>query len=107
MPAGTEEMATLTRLRRLPGLNVTRGLTMLGGNPERYLSVLGHFAELHTADMTQLTASLAAGDRASALRIAHTLKGTAATLGIEHIGTLAGQLADRLRSDEDLSLIHI
>ena len=103
MPAGTEEMATLTRLRRLPGLNVTRGLTMLGGNPERYLSVLGHFAELHTADMTQLTASLAAGDRASALRIAHTLKGTAATLGIEHIGTLAGQLADRLRSDEDVA----
>jgi CheY-like chemotaxis protein len=98
------DSAALEQLERLPGINLTRGLSMLGGNVQKYLGVLGRFVELHLTDMTRLTASLKSEDRATALRIVHTLKGTAATLGIEQIAILAEQLSDKLRSAKDARL---
>jgi two-component system sensor histidine kinase/response regulator len=42
--------------------------------------------------MMRLAASMAAGDNATALRLAHTLKGAGATLGADHLATLAARL---------------
>ena len=88
----------LARLARVPGMNVTQGLSALGGKTDRYLALLDLFVGSHADDMMRLEASLAAGDHATAHRLAHTLRGSAATMGAEHLAALAGGLETRLRT---------
>ena len=95
---------TMTRLAGIPGVDRVRGLAMLRGNTAKYLELLGRFAALHADDMARLEASLAADDRATALRLAHTLKGTGATLGLDHLSALAAALEGRLRAAGDRGL---
>ncbi len=52
----------------------------------------------HADDMTRLAESLAAGDHVTALRLAHTLKGTAATLGVDYLSAKAASLEALLRA---------
>jgi PAS domain S-box-containing protein len=84
--------AALARLAVLPGFNVVRGLALLPGKPEKYLNLLIRFVESHVDDMTRLSASLADGDHATVRIIAHTLKGTAATLGADNVAAQAAKL---------------
>jgi len=96
----------LLRLSRVPGLNVSRGLAALRGNTVKYLDLLGRFVTAHADDMTRLAASLESGDQATATRIAHTLKGTAATLGADSLAQIAGKLEAILRGQQDTPLKH-
>ena len=48
--------------------------------------------------MKQLAASLADDDRATARRVAHTLKGTAATLGADRLAEMARHLEELVRA---------
>ena len=91
--------AALARLAGVPGMNMARCLVSLRGNGEKYLTLLAQFLELHEQDMTALTASLEAGDHDAALRIAHSLRGTAATLGADHVAAPAAELESMLRAD--------
>jgi PAS domain S-box-containing protein len=91
--------AALARLAGVPGMNVAHGLAALRGNNEKYLKLLAQFLELHADDMTRLTASLVASDHATALRLAHTLKGTGATLGADQIAAPAAELEALLRAN--------
>jgi PAS domain S-box-containing protein len=84
------EDALLKRLAGLPGLNVARGLVVVRGKAGKYLDLLRRFTAAHVDDMTRLSACLTAGDLAGGQRLAHSLKGAAATLG-------ADQLAERAR----------
>ena len=84
--------AALARLAVLPGFNVVRGLALLPGKPEKYLNLLVRFVESHVDDMSRLNASLADGDHAKVRIIAHTLKGTAATLGADSVAAQAARL---------------
>ncbi len=93
--------AELVRLATVPGLNLARGLVALRGKSAKYLDLLRRFVETHSDDMTQLETSLAAQDSATAQRLAHTLKGTAATLGAEHLSKLAQALEARLQGEAD------
>jgi CheY-like chemotaxis protein len=79
----------LLELAALPGMNVTRGLSVLRGNAVKYLSLLGRLVTSHSGDMRLLTRDLAAGDHETALRLAHTLKGAAATLGADQVSERA------------------
>jgi two-component system sensor histidine kinase/response regulator len=54
-------------------------------------------ATTHGNDMTELVAALAAGQPDKARRIAHTLKGTAATLGANGLSGAAQALEAGLR----------
>lgn len=47
--------------------------------------------------MQKLTESLNQGDQVTSLRLAHTIKGVASTLGAEYLARLSGQLEDKLR----------
>lgn len=49
--------------------------------------------------MQKLTESLYQGDQVTSLRLAHTLKGVASTLGAESLAKLAGQLEDKLHTN--------
>ena len=91
--------AALARLAGVPGMNVAHGLAALRGNNEKYLKLLAQFLELHADDMTRLTASLVASDHPTALRLAHTLKGTGATLGADQIAAPAAELEALLRAN--------
>ena len=94
----------LASLSSMPGMNVTRGLAAMRGKTDKYLNLLDRFVATHADDMTQLTACLSAGDRETAHHLAHTLKGTAATLGADHLSTLAANLDSRLRENLDTTL---
>jgi two-component system sensor histidine kinase/response regulator len=90
-PAGTSATEhALARLAVVPGMNVAQGLLVLRGKTDKYLDTLHRFVESHVDDMMQLDASLAAGDHATARRLAHTLKGTGATLGARASGGNGG-----------------
>jgi CheY-like chemotaxis protein/HPt (histidine-containing phosphotransfer) domain-containing protein len=101
--AESTAVAVLARLTVVPGMNVVRGLAALRGNKGKYLDLLGRFVNLHANDITKLATSMTEGDRATAQRLAHTLKGTSATLGADHLAATAGHLEDILRADKDVA----
>ncbi|MDO8958126.1 MAG: response regulator, partial [Rhodocyclaceae bacterium] len=91
--------ATLAKLSGVPGLDVAQGLTMLNGRADKYVELLHRFVQLHADDMTRLVDSLAAHDAVTALRLAHTLKGTGATLGAVRLAEKAARLQQMLKDD--------
>ena len=88
----------LARLRQLPGVDVTHGLAVVRGNADKYLNLMHHFLLAHGGDMEKLAAAIAAGDQELAVRLAHSLKGAAATLRIDHLAEAARHIESALRA---------
>jgi len=84
-------------ISKVPGLNRAYCQSLLGGNAVKLMELLAIFIELHAKDMVLLASSLADGDYATAQSLVHSLKGTAATLGIEQLSAMAKQLEEMLR----------
>ncbi|QIK38130.1 PAS domain S-box protein [Caldichromatium japonicum] len=82
----------LAAIRVLPGIDLRQGLISLRGSPEGYLMLLERFIESHGNDPRQLNESLIKRDGESLARIAHSLKGVAATLGLVRIAEQARAL---------------
>jgi PAS domain S-box-containing protein len=95
--AATDDI--LERLANLSGFDLNYGLEILQNRPERLINLLGCFVEMHAGDINRLTTSLIEGDIFSARRIAHTLKGTSATLGVNYLAEMAGNIEDKLREN--------
>ena len=76
----------------LPTLDLVAGLRNVGGQRGTYHALLRRFAEGHLADGERLRRALAAGDAAGARLLAHSLKGSAATLGAEPVRLSATRL---------------
>ena len=91
----------LAQLAGVRGVKVEHGLAALHGNAGKYLDLLGRFIGAHADDMSALAASLAQGRQDTARRLTHNLKGTAATLGLEHLAQLAASLDDVFRQATD------
>ncbi|MBS0346125.1 MAG: PAS domain S-box protein [Proteobacteria bacterium] len=70
---------------------------VLNGDRELLLELLGIFVEEHGEDASRIRSCLHAGDLQGARRIAHSLKGTSATLGLQAISHLAVTLEPCLR----------
>jgi HPt (histidine-containing phosphotransfer) domain-containing protein len=64
-----------------------------------YIKLLNDFVLGNGDDMQKLTESLNQGDQVTSLRLAHTLKGVASTLGAEYLARLAEQLEDKLHTN--------
>jgi signal transduction histidine kinase/HPt (histidine-containing phosphotransfer) domain-containing protein/ActR/RegA family two-component response regulator len=94
---GLDMENALSRLDILPGLNLSYGLAMLRGNTEKYLSLLIQFVDVHAADMSQLGLSLSKADLIQARLLIHTLKGSSATLGLEHMALVAERMEKAFR----------
>jgi two-component system, sensor histidine kinase and response regulator len=94
----------LAFLSDVPGLNVARGLAALRGNVDKYLNLLSLFVEVHGNDMTLLTESLDNDDYTKALRLAHTIKGSAGMLRIERLSALAENLEIKLQESKESPL---
>jgi HPt (histidine-containing phosphotransfer) domain-containing protein len=78
-------------------LNQAAGLRYAGGNRELYLRVLRQFAQKEADAAARVSAALAAGDRGTALRIAHTVKGLAGSVGLGALQADAARLEEALR----------
>ena len=84
-------------LSRIPDLEIAIGLKLMRGNLAKYVHLLNTFAIGHADDVDVLRAHLGAGEKVDADRMAHTLKGVAATLGAEKLrhSALALEMAIR------------
>jgi HPt (histidine-containing phosphotransfer) domain-containing protein len=96
VPVPGDRRAALDLLARLPGFDVSRGLASLSGNEEKYLAILWRFLASRDKTMDALAASLAAGDRPAVRAMAHTLYGSASTLGARRLAELARGLETAL-----------
>jgi len=103
-PAEAGEAGLLAQLAHVPGLDVARGIAVVRGNQAKYLELLRRFVTEHAADMEILSATLVAGDQATALRMAHSLKGAGATLGVERLAEYARNIEMQLRANPDAAV---
>ncbi|WP_332855191.1 response regulator [Duganella sp. S19_KUP01_CR8] len=75
----------------IPGLDMVAGLRRVLGKRPRYLAMLRGFVANQAGAVQQVSALVAAGDRAGAERGAHTLKGLAGNIGASALQVLAGE----------------
>jgi HPt (histidine-containing phosphotransfer) domain-containing protein len=94
-----EVRASLCRLAEAPGFGGLCNVTIAQRKPARYLDLLGQFFEQHADDGQRLHACIEAGTAASladARRLAHTLKGVAATFGLTDLLRIAEEVQQQL-----------
>ncbi|MEO7921592.1 MAG: response regulator, partial [Thermoanaerobaculia bacterium] len=75
-----------------PGLDVAAGLRRTAGNPELYRRLVNGLLDDLTGVVARLNEIFARGDRAEALHVLHTLKGTSATVGAVRVAAAAAGL---------------
>ena len=84
----------------LPGVNVAESVRRIGGNVALYFSLLDKFRVKQRNFATSFREALAANDRDTAERLAHTLRGIAGTLGAETLQDLARLLESSIKKGE-------
>jgi len=97
-----------TVLAQVSGLDVAGGLRRVLGKEAVYLSILRKFVFGQKSALQTMRRALEAGDRASAERGAHTLKGLAGNIGAATIPTLAAELEAALHDrqpDERIAVL--
>ncbi|HZX32657.1 MAG TPA: response regulator [Rhodocyclaceae bacterium] len=87
----------MARLAGVPGLDARAGLQSLNLSTDTYLRLLRLFADNHAGDAARLRTQLDAREPAEACRIAHSLKGAAASLGLTAISGTAAAIEAVLR----------
>ena len=99
------EQEAIRRLEQISGIDVTVGLAIVRGRTANYLRLLKKFVETHGDDVNSLRQHLCAGDHESMRRMAHSLKGVAASLGTRAVGQLAADLENALRNQSAASVV--
>ncbi|MBS0354298.1 MAG: response regulator [Proteobacteria bacterium] len=84
----------------LPGLNVAAALRRVGNDATEYLALLRHFTRSQADCPQRIDTALSAGDLATAERLAHTLRGTAANLGATALQEAAATVENGLRKGQ-------
>ncbi len=90
---------TAKRLRGLPGLDVDAGLAFVGNSEDVYVRLLTRFVQLHEHDVHQMILQAEDVERSVLQRLAHSIKGGAATLGLSGLASLAKQLEEATSGD--------
>jgi HPt (histidine-containing phosphotransfer) domain-containing protein len=98
-PAQATEAAS-SELTPIAGVDIADGLHRVGGNERLYRAMVRQYAEDQADTPAALRAALAAGDTKTAERLAHTLKGLSATLGMKRPSEAAAAVEDRIRHDK-------
>jgi PAS domain S-box-containing protein len=84
-----EDQSLKSLLTDLDGVNLDAGLSIVRGNMTKYAKLLKMFVDGHGQDVTLLRHHLEKDEMEDANRLSHTLKGVAATLGLEIIHSKA------------------
>ncbi len=88
-------------LPALPGIDVSDGLRHTMGRQDVYLKLLRKFAANYRDAAEQSRTALAQGDRDTALRLAHTVKGLAGNVGAIVLQEAARHLESALKQPDD------
>lgn len=92
IPADTTSTDVRTDLPASAELDTQRGLLQVGGAVDLYRTLLQNFLDTHAPDADHIGSALASGAVDDARRMAHTIKGTAATLGASALAQHAAEL---------------
>jgi two-component system sensor histidine kinase/response regulator len=84
---------------QISGVDTKAALRRTGGNLKRYEMLLGKFAE--TNAIKEIRAALANGDKPTAERAAHSLKGAAANLGATALADQAAKVENAVATGND------
>jgi HPt (histidine-containing phosphotransfer) domain-containing protein len=76
----------------LPGIDLQDGLSHLAGKVSAYLGLLRRFPERQGSCVESIRSSLGRGDTVEAIRLAHTLKGVAGSLGAAALSAAAREV---------------
>jgi two-component system sensor histidine kinase/response regulator len=94
-------MALMDALRQVEGLDTDRGLSLSNRNVALYVSMLGKFVKSQEQAVVQIQEALRQADGATAERLAHTLKGLAASMGAEPLRYVVADLERALHNGAD------
>ncbi|MBF0623869.1 MAG: response regulator [Magnetococcales bacterium] len=100
-PAIPAQEGPRSELPDMPGFDVAGAVARVGGNPQVWFKVLGRVPEAVGDSAGRIRAALAAGDRPTALREAHTLKGVAGNVGAVELQQAAAALEADLRGIQE------
>jgi signal transduction histidine kinase/CheY-like chemotaxis protein len=84
----------------IDGVDIKDGLKRVGGNSRLYRDLLMKFAAKHSDAGLQVSDALRIGDRNTAERIAHTVKGVAGNIGIKPVQFAAENLEKAIREND-------
>jgi CheY-like chemotaxis protein/uncharacterized protein YqgV (UPF0045/DUF77 family) len=110
VPEARREQATSTSetptaategLPEITGIDTQAGIARCGGNEAVYRKILDKFRETQADAPQRIRAALADGDRATAQREAHTLKGVAGNIGAEDVQATAKVVEGLIKEDGD------
>ena len=87
-------------LQAIPGLDIEAGLQSVLGKKKRYRELLMMFARQHGDDLQKIRESIAAENLGEARRIAHSLKGASAILGVKMVHEWAVPAEARLKAGQ-------
>lgn len=88
--------STLTSLSQVAGLNADDGLKRAMNKPALYKTILKKFVQSEASAPERIREALQQGDVEAAVRLAHTLKGTAGTIGAVIVQQTAASLESAL-----------
>jgi two-component system sensor histidine kinase/response regulator len=87
------------------GLDQASGLRQVAGNPVLYLHLLHQFVDEEADAPARIAAALQQGDRALAVRIAHSLNGIVGSIGLARLQGLCSRLQHALQTGEDSQIL--
>ncbi len=85
----------------LPHINIIKGLRYAGNKLPSYEKLLHRFVELHKNEVETIRAALNNNDLQTAQRLAHSLKGVAASLGMEDVQNIALLLEKAIKTNNE------
>jgi len=97
-PKGKPAKKATGKLPKLEKIDVSLGLQRLMGKETLYLSVLQKFSEHQRNATEKIRGALDKGERDTAERLAHTLKGLSGNIGAEELQERAEALEQKIRS---------
>ncbi|MBU1109221.1 MAG: response regulator [Candidatus Riflebacteria bacterium] len=86
-------------------LDTKAGLRRVAGNRQLYANLLQRFAEGQSSAVELIRKALANGEKNTAERVAHTLKGVSGNIGATSLQSIAATLEKGLKAGKDLTAI--
>lgn len=90
-------------LPELPGVQLERALQRLGGNTDLLRKLLLRFSETQSGAAEAISSARTAGDRETATRTAHTLKGLAGNIGAHALADIAARIEAGIHHGQDIA----
>ncbi|MBF0421473.1 MAG: PAS domain S-box protein [Magnetococcales bacterium] len=95
-----KDHAETQQLPAIAGIDTQGGLRRMGGNVQGYIQLLERFCGNQRQACNNIETALVNQDHGTALRLAHTLKGVAATIGATRLSELSKLVESALQNEK-------